>query len=186
MKSACEKDDETLALTAGHADGEPGKAAFTELVYRYQDAVFRMALGRLGRTEPAREAAQETFMIAWRRLGEWKPKKRFVHWLMRIALNVIRGIARKEGREKILAPDVAPPVNDPPGRIEQDENREGLWILIRALPEKQAEALVLHYVLDWPLEQVARMMGCATGTVKSHLHRARGTLRMRLMEEGRS
>ena len=57
-----------------------------------------------------------------------------------------------------------------------------LWRLVRRLPEQQRWAVALHYVEDRPVAEVAAVLGCSEGTVKTHLSRARATLARQLDE----
>jgi RNA polymerase sigma-70 factor (ECF subfamily) len=56
------------------------------------------------------------------------------------------------------------------------ERHDELWRAVRRLPPHQAKAVVLHYVDDCSVAEIASILGCADGTVKTHLHRARRTL----------
>ena len=60
-----------------------------------------------------------------------------------------------------------------------------LWSLVRQLPEQQRWAVALHYVEDRPVAEVAAVLGCSEGTVKTHLSRARATLAKQLSDTGR-
>ncbi len=60
------------------------------------------------------------------------------------------------------------------------ETDDELWAQVRRLPAMQRDALVLRYVDDLPLVAIAQVLGCAEGTVKTHLRRARNTLAERL------
>jgi len=172
------EDDENLVATS-RGGGEAGRAAFAQLVCRYQDFVYRLAVVRLGREDLAREVAQETFLIAWRRIDQWPTNGGFLPWLARIALNVTRNVGRKERRRPIVV-EADPSQPDCLEQVVRDEDDRRLWREVRNLPERQAQAVTLHYLLGWSVEDVGRALGCASGSVKSHLSRARQALRERL------
>jgi RNA polymerase sigma-70 factor, ECF subfamily len=150
------------------------EAEFRDVYERAFPTVYRVAYRYSGHREAAEDAAQEAFARAferWERLGgePW-----LVGWIVTTALNVARRAARG-------APE---PVGDTDARPSSDGGIEGavdLWRAIRALPRRQAEAVVLHYVVDLPIAQVAQVMGCREGTAKTHLDRARRRL-ARLLE----
>jgi RNA polymerase sigma-70 factor (ECF subfamily) len=143
---------------------------FEELYRSEYPAVFRAAFVLCRDGSAAEDAAQEAFAKAlarWRRLRDepWA-----AGWVMTTAMNVARrGLRRRPEIER----------RDPvPARDHEDEM--DLWREISALPARQQEAVVLHYMGDLPISDVARAMGCQEGTVKAHLWRAREALRTRM------
>ncbi len=130
--------------------------------------MFRAAFSLCGDRELARDATQEAFARAlsrWRRLrGEpWA-----AGWVMTTALNVARRGLR--GRP-VAAPatPATPPTPDPDTLVD-------LRAAVRALPRRQQEAVVLYYLADLPVSEVAGAMGCREGTVHAHLAKARSAL----------
>jgi RNA polymerase sigma-70 factor (ECF subfamily) len=138
--------------------------------------VFRAAYALCGDRELARDATQEAFARAlarWRRLrGEpWA-----AGWVMTTALNVARRSLR--GRPGSLP--ATPSMPDPDALVD-------LRAAVRALPRRQQEAVVLYYLADLPIPEVAAAMGCREGTVRAHLARARTALARSLgASEGRA
>jgi RNA polymerase sigma factor (sigma-70 family) len=96
---------------------------------------------------------------------------------MRTVLNVARRTLRRR-RSEPAAPPASDPGADPADLVD-------LRIAIRALPPRRQEAVLLHYVADLSVADVAKAMGCEEGTVKAHLAQARETLRDRLGVEVR-
>ncbi|MBA3551908.1 MAG: sigma-70 family RNA polymerase sigma factor [Actinobacteria bacterium] len=143
---------------------DPG---FEELYRANHSVVFRAAYLLSGRREIAEDATQEAFARAlerWSRLGgqPW-----VAGWVMSTALNEVRRSWRRRG--------AASPTDVGEG-LPGGEDAIDLWRGIRRLPRRQQEAVVLHYVADRPLGEVAAVMGCQVGTVKAHLSRARKVL----------
>jgi RNA polymerase sigma-70 factor (ECF subfamily) len=146
-------------------------ADFQELYEREYHAVYRAVYALCGDRHLAEDAAQEAFARAlarWRRLSRepWAGG-----WVMTTALNFTRRQMRRR----------------PPIQAERpvDADAETLLDLRRsigALPTRQQTAVVLHYLMGLPLEEVAASMGCKTGTVKAHLARARAALERRLSD----
>jgi RNA polymerase sigma-70 factor, ECF subfamily len=150
-----------------------------EAMYRAEfDRVFRATYLLTGDRSAAEEATQEAFarcLARWHRLGgqPW-----VVGWVITTAMNVGRRSLRKSNRERTPVAGVLPlPARD---REDHVDAAADLWNGVRALSARQQEAVVLHYAVDLPVSEVASAMGCDEGTVKSHLSRARETLRRRL------
>jgi RNA polymerase sigma-70 factor (sigma-E family) len=132
-----------------------------------------------GDRQQAEDLAQDALAAAqrdWDRIGRYdKPGA----WVRRVALNRSSNARRSRRREEASLRRVGaaePAIEEAPGD-------DTVWRLVRALPEQQRWAVALHYVEDRPVAAVAEVLGCSTGTVKTHLARARETLARRL--EGR-
>lgn len=137
---------------------------FVELYGASFRSVYRAAFMLCRDRDLAEDATQEAFARAlerWIRLG----REPWVEgWVMRTALNEVRKARRRHAEF-------------PPARAERDQHASvELWDLVRALPRRQQEAVVLYYVGDLDVDQVAAIMGCRNGTVKAHLWRARQEL----------
>jgi RNA polymerase sigma-70 factor (ECF subfamily) len=163
--------------------------AFRMLVLRHERSVFRF-LGLLGFAGPAAEdIAQESFLRAYRHLREFDPRRaKFSTWLFTLARNLAaseraRARFRREeaGSEHPERADSAP---DPLASAEAREWQSRLVCAIGRLPETLRAAVVLARVEGLSVEEVAAIEGCAVGTVKSRIFRARELLRAALQEEG--
>jgi RNA polymerase sigma-70 factor (sigma-E family) len=140
---------------------------FEELYRAEFAAVFRSAYALCGDRGLAEDAAQEAFARAlarWRRLQDrpWA-----AGWVVTTALNVVRRALRRR------------PVGPAVGGSAEEEDREERMDVVRAiggLPPRQQEVVVLHYVADLPVAEIAQAMGIEEGTVKSHLSKAREAL----------
>ncbi|MBI4259394.1 MAG: sigma-70 family RNA polymerase sigma factor [Actinobacteria bacterium] len=139
--------------------------AFQELYREEFPAVFRAAHALCGDRALAEDAAQEAFARALERWSRLRDRPWAAGWVVTTALNVARRALRRR-------PD-APA--DARVQVEPDD-RLDLVRAIRRLPRRQQEAVVLRYVTDLPVAEVARAMGVEEGTVKSHLARARAAL----------
>jgi len=122
----------------------------------------------------AEDATQEAFARALERWSRLRDRPRVAGWVATTALNVARrSLRRRRGPASEGAADVRVVCADP------DEAGE-VQAAVRALPRRQREAVVLHYAMDLPVAEVARLMRCAEGTVKAHLWKARAALRSRV------
>ena len=153
--------------------------AFGVLVGRYMRAAYAVSLSVTGRHVDAEDAAQEAFMVALARLDDCRNPDRFAGWLMTIVRNRARNLVR---REVLRVTDVVPETAAARGRTpekeaEHTELRERLERALRRLPEVQREIVLLHDLEGWRHREIADHLGIPPGTVRSHLHFARKSLR---------
>lgn len=128
------------------------------------------------------EVVQEAYLRAFRRWDEVASMDRPKLWVHRVALNPATSRLRRLGAEaRALARLAGRRIPEPSA---PDATTEDFWRLVRRLPSRQAETVVLRYAADLPVADIAAVQGCAEGTVKSRLHTARQTLGRLLDEEG--
>lgn len=160
-------------------------AARAELLRRLQDTWYRYCYSQLGDAENSRDATQETALRFLQKLDTFRGDSALQTWSLGIALNVCRERRRRERsvpvtltEHDIVADDAAPHED----RVSHSEDRTRLSELMKALPPRQREAIVLRFFQDMRLEQVADTMGCAVGTVKATINQALRSLRKRWEE----
>ena len=165
------------------------RGAFAVLVKEHRAAVMTVACRLLGSRADAEDAAQETFVRAWRSLGSWRRDAPLRGWLLAIAVNVCRSHgARRPGHgplEEAPEPgDLRPPAD---GGLVADEARRAVRGAVDGLPPRQREVVLLKVFSELTHEDVAGAMGLSVGAVKAHLHQAVANLRRRLAaaERGR-
>lgn len=171
---------------------EGRKDAFGELVTRYQDRVYNLVLRLTGNPDDASEAAQEAFLKAWRALDAFRGDSAFYTWLFRIAVNEARTRQRsrlarpaalslngggKDGGEERTTPAPASNAPDPADEAARAEDRRLVEDGLRRLDSEQREIIVLRDIEGRDYDEIADVLGCPRGTVKSRLHRARSALR---------
>jgi len=163
------------------------REAFRLLVLRYQRPLFRF-LGVLGFAQDAAEdVAQQTFLRVYRSLASFDPRQaKFATWLFTIAKRLAanereRAHHRREQPVQSLPEVEAPPAPADPAVAAERTRR--LAAAIAALPEALRSTFFLSQVKELTLDEVAAVEGCALGTVKSRIHRAREQLRAALVEE---
>ncbi len=158
--------------------------AFGTLVRRHQSAV-RGLLRRLtaGNSARADDLAQDTFLRAYRGLRTFRGGARFSTWLHRIAYNVFLNDLRRHRREVDAEVELTTASTGDRSLLKHD--------LVRAMaglrPEERL-ALALSYGQDYSHQEVAEILGCPLGTVKTHIARGREKLKRRLggYEQARS
>lgn len=159
--------------------------AFEALVLRYQDRVFNICRYMLGERD-ADDAAQETFIKAYRNLGSFTPSPGFSAWISRIAVNTCIDYRRRPSHLSLTA---ATPEGEeytrelssgaPGPESSLESKRAGLAVAeaIGRLPEKLRAVVVLNEIEGFSYEEVAAQLEIPVGTVKSRLSRAREVLR---------
>jgi RNA polymerase sigma factor (sigma-70 family) len=151
--------------------------SFEEFFDEYYDEVRRALSVALADQGLAEDSAQEAFARAFAHWRSVSTMERPAGWVYVVAL---RGGRRQRFRRKNLPVDVPAPEPDLVGNV---LDREALEPLLAQLPERQRVAVVLRYLADLPLVDVAAAMECAVGTVKSTLHAALARLRVEMDEE---
>ena len=132
-----------------------------------------------GDRQRAEDLAQEALAKAQQDWPRVSTLDRPGAWVRRVALNASSNVRRRRGRETAALQRVgqAPAAVDVPAAADPE-----LWRLVRRLPEQQRWAVALFYVEDRALADVAAVLGCSEGAVKTHLSRARATLARQLTD----
>jgi RNA polymerase sigma-70 factor (ECF subfamily) len=171
--------------------GDP--AAFEGLVRQYGPSVLGFLTRICGDRDRAEDCFQETFGRVHRNLHQVRPAA-FRAWLFRIATNTAIDGFRRQGRVKMTSLDqisdgenlgaMRDAIVDPvPGPVEVASRHEQLAAVrqaVASLPDGQRAALVLAYYQQMSYSQVAEVLGCSVGTVKTQMSRALATLAERL------
>ncbi len=158
--------------------------AFEEIVRARMDAVYRLSFAILGNEADARDAAQDTFVAAWRQIGRLQDVDRFEAWMQRIAVNAARMVhrsRRRRGVREIPAAEVAAAAPD--RAAPEPADVRSLSVALRALPIEQREILVLHHLEGRSVADLAGILEIPIGTVKSRLHTARAALQRAIDQE---
>lgn len=178
--------DAKLARRAAAGDRD----AFVEIVRRHQGAAVRLARV-LGPGDDAEDVAQEAFMKAYRSLGRYDPQRPLRPWLLAIVTNEARSRSRRVRRSATLLERVASQ-RVLGGHASSAEELalarigpERLTAALARLNTGERETVVLRYVLDHSEEEVAEILGCALGTIKSRSARGLARMRSELGEERR-
>jgi RNA polymerase sigma-70 factor (ECF subfamily) len=166
------------SLVRRFLDGE--SSAFGILVERHQTRVFNLCLRILGNREDAYDAAQETFVAALRKAGQFRGDAAFTTWLHRIAVNTCYDELRKQQRRPMLhvlptGDADEPRETGPPSADHADEVSGSIDAAsaLASVPQEFRVALVLADIQDLPYEEIAHILEVPVGTVKSRVHRGR-------------
>lgn len=156
------------------------KAAFSELVEKYQKPVFSVCYRMLGTPTAAEDAAQEAFIRAYQALDRYDPNRSFATWILSIASHYSIDQLRKK-KVTILSMDsekhawLAPPDPGPsPEKVALNKEKNALVQAILAdLPDTDRAAVILQYWHDYSYEEIAETLDLSSSAVKSRLFRAR-------------
>ena len=163
-------------------------AAFEELVRQYQEIAFRTAYLVVGDADEARDAAQDGFLRAHGALGRFREGAEFRPWLLRIVANAARNRRRSASRRADLAlrafrdaasGDAAP---SPEALLLADERRRELLAAVNGLRLEDRLVIALRWFLELNEEEMAAVLNCPRGTIKSRLSRATSRLRTAIGE----
>ena len=184
------------ALLQAHRDGDPD--AFGVLVTRHRDRFWAVALRTTGNREDAADALQEAMISAFRRADSFRGDALVTTWLHRIVVNAcLDRLRRNKVRLASPLPDdldeyaargavltTADEADDPEAQALLGDRRTVILAALDLLPPDQKAAIVLVDLEGYPVEEVARMLECPTGTVKSRCARGRARLAVLLRESG--
>lgn len=168
--------------------------AYNELIARHQDRLFNLIYRYLGHWEDARDVCQEVFLKALKALPDFRGDAAFGTWLHQIGINAVISWRRGKHGHPTASLDnsggdgandkgVPDPPDESPGPAQLADHRERERFVQQAislLEEQQRILVVLRDVQGYGYEEIAHLLGCPRGTVKSRLHRARLILRERL------
>jgi RNA polymerase sigma-70 factor (ECF subfamily) len=176
-----------FALLAQAQKGDP--QAFSYLVESYQGPVYNLCYRMLGDSNDAEDAAQETFLRAYKGIRRYDGQRPFSTWLLSIAAHYCIDQIRKrryqiisfEEDPRLDPPDLNP---GPEGETLIRENQRKVQGLLGRLQPPDRAAVVMRYWYDFSYEEIAESMGVSVSSVKSRLHRARRDLADLLMQGG--
>lgn len=179
--------EETKSLVRKSQKGDI--AAFEELVRRYQNKVYTLSFNLTGNAADAQDLAQEVFLRAFTSLAGFRNEADFGTWLHRLTVNLwLNARQRQKGQvvsldaplqteEGEVAREVAAAGADPGEALESRELQELVRQALARLPGEQKVVLILREIEGYSYEEIAGILGCAVGTVKSRLNRARQGLK---------
>ena len=174
------------ALQAGLPEAR--RIALTELYERHQQRVFNVALRVLGDWAAAQDVAQDVFMNLERSVRSFRRDASFVSWIYRITVNRAIDQRRREARRPAAKMGDTPPAMEDsglPGRSEtapldqalhESESAQQVQRALDRLSPKLRAIAVLRYVEGLSYEELAEVLQCSMGTIKSRLNRAHAAL----------
>lgn len=166
---------------------ERDTAAMGTLIVQYKHWVYNIAYGMLGHREDAEDAAQDVFLSVWQNINKFQFRSRFSTWLYRIVKNKCLNLIDQKKRRKTepmeiddTQPWVPLDTVTPEQEVLRTEQSEILHAALGRLKESYRTILVLRELRELSYEEIAEILNCTLGRVKSRLHEARKALRAEL------
>jgi len=153
------------------------------------DAVYRLSFAILADEADARDAAQDTFVTAWRQIGKLRNVDRFDAWLQRVAVNAARmthRARRRRGVREIPSSRVGGMADLPVTASPVEADARALELALGRLSIEQRSILALHHLDGRSIVELAAILEIPAGTVKSRLHTARQALQTAIDAESRN
>ncbi len=155
--------------------------AFTQLVETYQRPVYNLCYRMLGDPYEAEDAAQETFLRAYKNIKYYDNKRPFSTWLLSIAAHLCIDQLRK--RRMVLVSMDGTPYIDPPDTLPGPEtsysfkeDQKRVQALLKTLSPQDRAAVIMYYWYDFSYDEISNSLSLTVSAVKSRLHRARLTM----------
>jgi RNA polymerase sigma-70 factor (ECF subfamily) len=186
--------DSTIdADDAAEADTDAGATERTDHTQVSFDDFYRQEYRRVlglayvltGNASVAEDTTQDAFIAAYRQWAAISGYDSPAAWVRRVTCNRAASVVRRRVREAKAIVRLAYRTST---NIELDEGDAEFWRSVRALPARQAQAVALFYLEDYSVRDIASVLDCSEGTVKTHLSRARAAvarqLRLERVEDG--
>lgn len=164
--------------------------SFQLLIKEYQKLAFNIAYRMLGNTEDAADATQDAMIKVYKSINSFKGHSSFSTWLYRIVTNTCLDELRKRKKDKTLSYDkeieteegtmereIPDTRNIPEEVVERKEQLQDLVQAINGLPQQYKTVIVLRDIKGFSYEQIAEILDCSQGTIKSRISRARMALK---------
>lgn len=179
---------------------EGDMAALEALVEKYKRMVYRVAIKITKNHEDANDVVQETFLKVYKSLNKFKMESSFETWLYQIVVNLSLNTVKKRKRrnkrelpfnavyessetddsipyEECVVDQLKSQKNEPHIRVERKELKQAVTQAVDSLSPKQRIVVILHEFEGLKHSEIASILGCSVGTVRSRLHYARQRLR---------
>ena len=163
------------------------RAAFDSLFEKYQDYVYNIVYGIVGKQEEAHDVTQEVFVQVYKALPTFRRGSRFATWLYRIAVNRAVDAARASKAWRWLplmetlraTPD---PADTPARSLDRKSDQDAVQRVLQMVPIQHRDVLVLRYYQELSIEEIAEVLSCSVAAAKVRLHRARQHFKEKYVE----
>lgn len=155
--------------------------AFRYFVHQYKDRAYNIAFSVLKNEFDARDAVQEAYIIAYRKLGKFRGKSKFSTWFIRIVINESLKHSNKKAAVKREITGDANESADPGSvdiqdKLTRDQQKYYIDLAMKNIPSNEALALALFYMEEYSIEEIRELTGWTESNVKVILHRARKSM----------
>lgn len=172
------EDESQLVIRSQNGD----QTAYEKLYRANIGKVYALCLRLCGQKELAEDLAQESFIRAWQKLGSFRGDSKFSSWLFRLTSNVVIGHLRKHSKWQVDSLDEPDSYDTVPNDQTHSYDRpfglhEEIDKALRCLSDTARVVLIMYEYLGYKHNEISQITGMAVGTSKTHLHRARTTLK---------
>lgn len=170
--------------------------AFEALMEKHMGIIYNIALRMTANQDDAEDMTQEIMIKIFRSLGSFKGNSKFSTWIYRVAVNTCLDELKKKKNKKHLSLDAEISGDDGENQIEikddspspeklaeQNELRDMVAAAVKLLSDEHRAVIVLRDIRGMSYSEIAEILGCSDGTVKSRISRARAQLKMILEKE---
>jgi RNA polymerase sigma-70 factor (ECF subfamily) len=170
-------------------------AAYEELIRRYHRKVYGLVYSMVSSREDAEDLVQEIFIKAWKALGHFREQSGFYTWIYRIALNRTINFRKRRNRSKTVTFDEFDPdiktsesyrefssKGSVLRKMSLGEFQDKMNKALLTLSEKHRAVVVMHDIQEMPHANIAKVMSCSEGTIRSRLFYAHKQLQAALAE----
>lgn len=171
-------------------------SAFEALMEKHMGIIYNIALRMTANQDDAEDMTQEIMIKIFRSLGSFKGNSKFSTWIYRVAVNTCLDELKKKKNKKHLSLDAEISGDDGENQIEikddspspeklaeQNELRDMVAAAVKLLSDEHRAVIVLRDIRGMSYSEIAGILGCSDGTVKSRISRARAQLKMILEKE---
>ncbi len=160
------------------------RPAFDALVDRYWRSAVSVAYQRTRRWSDAEDAAQDAFVLAFRKIGQLREPAKFPGWFFTIVARSCVEMARRKPRRPVTVEDpeamANPQIESKDETADRDPVREQIQAAFEALPERYRPVVMLRYGQGMPVNDISQALDVPRGTVVSQIFRANRILRTKL------
>lgn len=168
--------DRQLIMDARSGDFE----AFRKIVVRYSNATLSVAYSVLADFHEAQDVTQEVFVKCYKNLHALKDPGRLGSWLYSIAYRTSLDVVKKKKAALPYHETDVPQSDHIHSWQDRHATRDAVWKALQILEGKSRSAIVLHYISDWSMKEIAQFLQLSVPAVESRIRRARETLRLHL------
>lgn len=168
------------------------KRAFDLLVLKYQHKVLSIVSRYVSDSSEAHDVSQEAFIKAYRAIGNFRGDSAFYTWIYRIAINTAKNYLVSRGRrppasdvdvadaEVYAGADALRDISSPEKQLATEQLEKAVFDAIRSLPDELRSAVTLRELDGLSYEEIADVMDCPVGTVRSRIFRARESIEKKI------
>jgi RNA polymerase sigma-70 factor (ECF subfamily) len=150
---------------------------FEDVLYRYQDTVYRIAFTYCRSTTEAEDIAQEVFIKYLTKAPHLTGEEHLKAWLIRVTINSAKSYLRSSWFKKTV------PLSEQECHVAEDSTNCDVYSAIMALPKKYRTVVILYYFEDYTVREIAKILNRTETAIQTQLQRARGKLKEELKED---